>query len=234
MPAGGSGLHPRLADIARRRDAAAHAGGRRSDTAGSCSVILPSSTSSSSPASTSSAAATRPTPRRCSSRCIPGTSARRRADRSRRSTSMAEGAEHHRRARCWHSTRRRFAAWARAGGFEVYVQDRADADPQKLYQNRAAVHRRAAQAAGAHRHQHVLSPDVAAASCRRRSRKGRRARRAHERRVRRAAEHDGRAVRQRLQQVRPHLSRAAAGRRRVPRRSRKTSAMCTSAPREAT
>ncbi len=81
----------------------------------------------------------------------------------------------------------------------------------------AAVPRRAAQAAGAHRHRVVLSPDFAAALRRRRPREGRRARRAAEGRVRHAAEHDGRALRQRLQQVRPHLSRAAPGRGRLSR-----------------
>ncbi len=80
----------------------------------------------------------------------------------------------------------------------------------------AALPRRAAQAAGADGHRLVLSPDVAAALCRCRPRKGDRARRAGEGRLRRAAEHDGRALRQRLQQVRPHLSRAAAGRGRIP------------------
>ena len=153
------------------------------------------------------------------------------APRTWRKYVFAEGAKHRRRARARVQSRRRSAASARAGGFEVYLQDRADADPQKLNQTSAAVPRRAAQAAGAHRHHIVLPADGRRSSsstsiARRRSRSA-----CREGRVRRAAEHDGRALRQRLQQVRPHVSRAAPGRGRVSRRSRKISATSTSARR---
>ncbi len=43
-----------------------------------------------------------------------------------------------------------------AGGFEVFLQDRVRRRPEEAERGAAAVHRRAAQAPGADRHQHVL------------------------------------------------------------------------------
>ena len=100
-----------------------------------------------------------------------------------------------------------------AGGFEVYVQDRADGDPTQAERGRAAVRLRSCASARARPGiNSFFRPDGAAAPRRGRPREGDVAGRSGQRRLRRAAEHDGRALRQRLQQVRPHLPRADAGR----------------------
>ncbi len=92
--------------------------------------------------------------------------------------------------------------------------------PEQAQRRRAAIRRRLAQATRSRRHQYLLPPDGAADARRGRSREGRRAGRAGQRPLRRAAKHDGRALRQRLQQVRPHLPGADPGGRRVPRAAR--------------
>jgi hypothetical protein len=108
-----------------------------------------------------------------------------------------------------------------AGGFEVYVQARADPDPQRLAQVTQAFMQALGRAARADAQHHLLPPQTcrscaSRSTARRRSALGVLARRG----VRRAAGADGLAVRQRLQQGRPHLPRDDAGRRALPRPAR--------------
>ena len=124
---------------------------------------------------------------------------------------------------CSRSTRRRSAAWAPPAASRSTCRSRGDADPQRArrrslqrFHRRAAASIRSSPAST-----RSIRADRAAAPRRGRSREGARARRAGQRRVRRAAEHDGRALRQRLQQVRPHLPRADAGRGAVSRAARR-------------
>ena len=79
-----------------------------------------------------------------------------------------------------------------SGGFEMYLQARTDADPQRLFQVTQAFARGAAPASRAHRRELVLPSDRAAAARRGRPREGAVAGRAGAGRVRGAAEHHGR------------------------------------------
>ena len=76
-----------------------------------------------------------------------------------------------------------------------------------------------ARAARARRPHDLLPPDGAAAARGGRPREGAGAGRQHHRCLRRAAGADGFAVRQRLQQVRPHVPRHDAGRRGIPQQA---------------
>ena len=121
-----------------------------------------------------------------------------------------------------------------AGGFEVYLQDRADADPQKLYENLQqflGALRKRPELTGIATFYRPTSPQLFVDVDREKAM----ALGVPVQDVFDAlAEHDGRALRQRLQQVRAHLSRAAAGRGSVPRANRRTWATSTSAPRPET
>ena len=99
-----------------------------------------------------------------------------------------------------------------AGGFEAYVQNRADSDPKKLaavLQDFSAELRKRPELTGINSFFRPTVPQLFVEVDRE---KALVARRAAQRRLRRAAKHDGRALRQRLQQVRPHLPRADPGR----------------------
>ena len=116
-----------------------------------------------------------------------------------------------------------------AGGFEVYVQARGETDPQRLAQVTQDFIAALGKQPGARRLQHLLPADRAAIAGRGRSREGAGARRAGRRGLRRAAGADGLALRQRLQPLGPHLSRARCRPTRPTAPSPTISAACTCA-----
>ena len=119
-----------------------------------------------------------------------------------------------------------------AGGFEVYVQARADSDPQRLAQvDAASSSARCASTRASQGINTFFRADGAAAPRRGQSREGDVARRAGRRRVRRAAEHDGLALRQRLQHVRAAPTACSCRPTRRTARSPRTSASSTCARR---
>jgi multidrug efflux pump len=102
-----------------------------------------------------------------------------------------------------------------AGGFEVYLQNRVDGDSRKLNE----VAQPSSPICRSTRNSPASAPS-SAPPCRNcsssRRAEGAGARHSAGQHLRVAAKHHGRAVRQRLQQGRPRLSRAVAGRGRLP------------------
>ncbi len=212
--AGGSGLYPRLADAARCARRCSAPRGRCHGTADAARRIRRSSTYSSSAGFDVIAGANKTNAATMFIPLKPWDERKTTAEDLAKYV-MAEG------AKLSQGTLLAFNPAAirglgSAGGFEVYLQDRADADPQKLYQKLqqfVGELRKRPELTGIASFYRPTSPQLFVDVDRE---KAARARRAVEGRVRRAAGHDGRALRQRLQQVRPHLSRAAPGRGRVP------------------
>ena len=117
-----------------------------------------------------------------------------------------------------------------AGGFEFYIQNRGDGGSKRMAEALgqflgAATRTRAGRRADA------VARHGAAALRRRRPREGEGARRAAQRGLRHARGDARHLLRQRLQQVRPHLAGADVGRARLPQAARTTSAASTCAPR---
>ena len=98
-----------------------------------------------------------------------------------------------------------------AGGFEFYIQNRGEGGPQRMAQV-MQVPRGRQQGSDAGRRADAVARQRAAALGRCRSRKGQGARRAAQRLLRHAGGDPRLLLRQRLQQVRPHLAGADVGR----------------------
>ena len=103
-----------------------------------------------------------------------------------------------------------------AGGFELYLQNRGEGGAKRLAEVSQQLHGRglAEQAAG--RRADLVARHHAAAVRRRRPRARQGARRAGGRGVQHAGRHARQLLRQRLQQVRPHLAGVDVGRGRLP------------------
>ena len=123
-------------------------------------------------------------------------------------------------ASCSPSIRPRSAGSARPAASRCYVQDRVTRDPKRLDEVVQRVHRRAAQAAASCRHQHLLPAYRAAAAGRGRSRKAL-SLGVPVNDVFDALQSTMGALYVNDFNVRPHLSRADAGRERVPRSARR-------------
>ncbi len=150
----------------------------------------------------------------------------------RGASTCRQGRAHAATASCSPSTRRRSAAWAPPAASRSTCRTaptRTRRSSTQVLQDFMAELRKRPRAAPASTPS--SGPTVPQLLRRGRPREGDRAGRAGQRRVRRAAEHDGRALRQRLQQVRPHLPRADAGRRARTARSPRTWATSTCARR---
>ena len=109
-----------------------------------------------------------------------------------------------------------------AGGFEAYLQSRGSSDPARLGQVLRDFQQQLAANPKLTGINTFYRASRAATASRSRSREGAGARRPGQRRVRGAAEHDERALRQRLQRLRPHVPRADASRGAVPQRSERS------------
>ena len=109
-----------------------------------------------------------------------------------------------------------------AGGFEFYLQKRGEGGAKRLAQVTQQFQGALAQskllAGGA---QTLWRATVAAAVCRRRPRARQGARRAGGRAVQHAVGNARQLLRERLQQVRPHLAGADVGRKRLPQAPRR-------------
>ena len=222
----GPGLHHRLVSCPTApRCERTRQDWRRSCSRCSRSERRRSTTCSSSTASTSSAAATRPTRRRCSSCSSTGTSARHAAPQRR-------GRDHRRQGQAFRDGMA-FAfnppairGLGTAGGFEVYVQARADADPRAAGPGDCRTFIAALAQASAAAPASTRSSARRCRSCASRSTARRRCRSA----CRCSDVFDalqstmGALYVNDFNMLGPHLPRADAGRRAVPRAARTISA----------
>ncbi len=117
-----------------------------------------------------------------------------------------------------------------AGGYEFYIQNRGEGGAKRLQEVTYAFLGRANAGPDARRRADAVARDRAAGPRRRRPREGEEGRRGDQRYLRRAVGHPRHLLRQRLQQVRPHLAGADVGRPAVPQARPTTSAASTCAP----
>ena len=179
-----------------------------------CAAIRTTRTSSPSPASTSSAAASATTRPRCSSRRSHGTSAT--SPRSSSSASSSRKTAGIKDALVLAFNPPPIFGLGTTGGYEFYIQNRGNGGAKELSEVKDAFLARAnrdPQLGGAQTLWHAAVPQLFVDVDRDKAKKA--GVRDH-RHLQRAVGDDGQLLRQRLQQVRPHLAGAAVGRARVP------------------